>query len=300
MDTLTGINGSTTNTAAQTFTLPNTSGGRGKKTFPLTETICKMVRIRSLGQSGGGTQSAAFKMWGYKFGNTIPYPADTSLFTEWTDNGYPCAKIFRAVGLQVDTGGVNCTVTLDVDGVTQLSWTINTTSANRQVYLSPPNGTEINGYLYRVTLTPAGGGKAQLFGAPEWNLPKDACDYVSLDTYNQAFGSAGYTVIKQIWADYKCAGTITMTIYDEAGNVFFTQQLPVHTTRAVERFYLPSIEAGVLNKSKKHRIVIVADDATKRFRYYRDSSRAEVINLSADERKGYFQVIFWESMVLQV
>lgn len=301
IDTLTGINGSTQNLSAIVLTLPNTSGGRGKKTFPLPETICKMVRIRSLGQSAGGTQSPNLKMWGYKFGNTIPYPADTSLFTEWTDNGYPCAKIFRGVGLQVDTGGVACTVTLEMDGASQTSWTINTTSANRQVYLSPPNGTEINGYLFRVTFTPGGGGKAQLFGNPEWNLPKDACDYTAWDSYAQAFGSAGYTIIKQIWCDYKCAGTVTLTLYNELNEILMTKQLPAHATRAVERFYVPSIgTTGVLNKSKKHRIVLTADTPTLRFRLYRDSSRTEYINLSADQRKGYYQQIYWSDIVIPI
>lgn len=302
IDTLTGLNGSTQNLNAITLTLPNTSGGRGKKTFPLPETICKMIRIRSLGQNGGGTQSSALKMWGYKFGNTIPYPADTSLFTEWTDNGYPCAKIFRGVGLQVDTGGVDCTVALQVDGATQTTWTINTTSTARQVFLTPPDGTEINGYMYRITLTPSSSaGKAQLFGNPEWNLVRDACDMVSWDSYAQAYGSAGFTIIKQVWCDYKCAGTITFTLYNELNEVILTKQLPAHETRAVERFYVPSIgDAGVLNKSKKHRIVITADDPTKRFRLLRDSSRSEYLNLSADQRKGYYQSIYWQDQKLPV
>ena len=300
IDTLTGIDGSTTNLNAITLTLPNTTGGRGKKTFPLPETICKMVRIRSLGQNSGGTQSVDLKMWGYTFGGTIPYPADTVKFTEWSDAGYPCAKIFRGVGLQIDTGGVNCTVALEVDGVQKTTWTINTTTTTRQVFLTPPDDVEINGYMWRVTLTPGSGGKAQLFLPPEWNLVKDGCDFVTLDSYNQAFGSAGFTVIKQIWADYKCDGTVTMTIYNEDGDVFYTKQLPAHATRAVERFYVPSVYNGVINKSKKHRIVIEADDSTKRFRWYRDSSRVEYINLSADQRKGYYQFVEWQNMQLPV
>jgi hypothetical protein len=191
-------------------------------------------------------------------------------------------------------------VALEVDGVQKTTWTINTTTTARQAFLTPPDGVEINGYMWRLTFNPGTGGKAQLFLAPEWNLVKDGCDFIILDSYNQAFGSAGFTVIKQIWADYKCDGTVTMTIYNEDGDVFYTKQLPAHATRAAERFYVPSVYNGVINKSKKHRIVIEADDSTKRFRWYRDSSRIEILNLSADQRKGYYQSIVWQSMQLPV
>jgi hypothetical protein len=300
IDTLTGIDGATQNLGAIVLQIPNTSQGRGYKTFPLPETICKMIRIRSLGNFGGGTQSPDFKMWGYKFSNTIPYPADILKFTEWTNAGSSCPKIFRGVGVQIDTGGVNCTVGLEVDGAQVHTWTINTTTGDRQTFLSPPDDTEINGNLFRLTFNPGTNGKAQLFGQPDWKLVRDACFFVSLDTYNQAFGSAGYTIIKQIWTDYKCEGTITVRIYNEAGDLFYSKQLPAHATRYPERFYVPSIYNGIINKDKKHRVTITADDPTKPFQLYRDSSRLEFINLSADERKGYYQSIYWENISLAV
>jgi len=300
IDTLTGIDGNTRTLAAQTLTLPNSSGGRGQKTFPLTETVCKMVRVRSLGQNGAGTQSPDFKMWGYKFGNTIPYPADTSKFTEWTNANSACAKIFRGVGIQIDTGGVDCTVGLEVDGTQVQTWTVNTSTSTRQTFETPVNATEINGYLFRLTFTPGTGGKAQLFGQPEWNLVRDACDFVIFDTYNQGYGSVGYSIIKQLWVDYKCAGTITVSIYREDGTFFYSTVLPVHPTRETERFYVPSVYNGVKNKDKKHRIVLTANDPTKKFRLYRDCSRTCYINLSKDQRQDADSFIIWENLVVQV
>lgn len=298
IDTLTGINGATQNLNAITLTL--NSAGRGYKTFPLPETVCKMVRIRCLGTSGGGTNSPDFKMWGYKFSNTIPYPADIALFTDWSDLGYSCDKIFRGVGIQIDTGGVACTVTLWVDGVSYTTWSVNTTSPTRQVFESPANTTEIIGKEYRLTFLPGTGGKAQVFGKPDWDIVKDACAFVSFDTFNQAFGSAGFTIIKQVWFDYKCPGTVTLKFYNQDGDLFWTEQVPAHTTRAVARFYLPSAYNGVNNKSQKHRMTVTADDATKPFKQFRDSSRIEYLNLSADQRKGYYEFITWQDLKLAV
>ena len=299
LDTLTGVNGNTENLAVHTFTLNST--GRGYKTFPIPETICKMVRLRSVSTSGRFNRlDPDFKMWGYRFGNTVPYPPDIQRFSEWSDLDYPCDKIFRGVGLSIDTGGVDCTVTLEVDGVAKQSFTVNTTSAARQVFLTAQNGTEIIGKMYRLTFTPGAGGKAQVFGAPQFNTVKDSCPFVFLDSYEQGLGSAGYSVLKQFWADYKCDGDITIKFYNEENVLFYSKTLGPHASRDVERFYLPSINGSVINKSKKHRITIEAVDPTKPFKWYRDTSRLEYINLSSDQRQGYFQFIPWTNMQLPV
>lgn len=299
LDTITGINGNTENLAVQSFTL--NSSGRGYKTFPIPETICKMVRIRALSTAGRNNRlDNDFKMWGYKFGNTVPYPPDIQKFSEWTDLEYPCDKIFRGVGLSIDTGGVNCTVALEVDGVVKQTFTVNTTSAARQTFLTAQNSTEIIGKMYRLTFTPGSGGKAQVFGAPQFNTVKDSCPFVFLDSYEQGLGSAGYSVLKQFWADYKCEGSITIKFYNEYNVLFYSKTLGPHASRDVERFYLPSINNGVINKSKKHRITIEAVDPTKPFKWYRDTSRLEYINLSSDQRQGYFQFIPWTNMQLPV
>jgi hypothetical protein len=299
LDTITGVNGNTENLAVQSFTLNST--GRGYKTFPIPETICKMVRIRALSTGGRANRlDPDFKMWGYRFGNTVPYPPDIQRFTEWTDLEYPCDKIFRGVGLTIDTGGVDCTVTLEVDGVAKQTFTVNTTSAARQTFLTAQNGVEIIGKMYRLTFTPGTGGKAQVFSAPQFNTVKDSCPFVFLDSYEQGLGSAGYSVLKQFWADYKCDGSITIKFYNEENVLFYSKTLGAHASRDVERFYLPSINNGVINKSKKHRITIEAVDPTKPFKWYRDTSRLEYINLSADQRQGYYQFIPWTNMQLPV
>ncbi len=299
LDTITGINGNTENLAVQTFTLNST--GRGYKTFPVNETICKMVRIRALSTGGRSNRlDPDFKMWGYRFGNTVPYPPDIQKFSEWTDLEYPCDKIFRGVGLSIDTGGVNCTVTLEVDGVAKQTFTVNTTSESRQVFLTAQNNTEIIGKMYRLTFDPGAGGKAQVFGAPNFNTVKDSCPFVFLDSYEQGLGSAGYTVLKQFWADYKCDGDITVKFYNEENVLFYSKTLPAHASRDVQRFYLPVKNGSVINKSKKHRITIEAVDPSKPFKWYRDTSRLEYINLSADQRQGYYQFIPWTNMQLAV
>ncbi len=299
LDTLTGIDGNTENLAVQTFTL--NSVGRGYKTFPVNETICKMVRIRAVSTSGRANRlDPDFKMWGYRFGNTVPYPPDIQRFSEWTDLEYPCDKIFRGVGLAIDTGGVDCTVVLEVDGVAKQTFTVNTTSAARQTFLTAQNNTEIIGKMYRLTFTPGAGGKAQVFGAPNFNTVKDSCPFVFLDSYEQGLGSAGYTVLKQFWADYKCDGDIIVKFYNEDNVLFYSKTLPPHAAREVQRFYLPVKNGNVINKSKKHRITIEAADPAKPFKWYRDTSRLEYINLSADQRQGYYQFIPWTNMQLAV
>ena len=299
LDTLTGIDGNTENLAVQTFTLNST--GRGYKTFPINETICKMVRIRAVSTAGRNNRlDPDFKMYGYKFGNTAPYPPDIQKFSEWADLDYPCDKIFRGVGLTIDTGGVNCTVTLEVDGVASQTFTVNTTSASRQTFLTAQTNTEIIGKLYRLTFTPGAGGKAQVFGAPAFNTVKDSCPFVFLDSYEQGLGSVGYSVLKQFWADYKCVGSITVKFYNEQNVLFYSKTLGPHTSRDVDRFYLPTINGSVINKSKKHRVTIEAVDPTKPFKWYRDASRLEYINLSADQRQGYYQFIPWTNMQLPV
>lgn len=301
IDTLTGINGNIQNLNAFTLTLNST--GRGYKTFPLPESISpvKMVRIRCLGTNGGGTNNPDFKMWGYAFSNVIKYPADILTYTDWDDLGSPCPKIFRGFGIEINTGGVNCVIALQVDGSTKQSWTVNTTSPTRLDFLSLQNSTEIEGNMYRLTFTPANSsGLAQVFGAPTWSTLTDSCPFVFWDSEPQAFGSAGFTIIKQVWFDYRCTGTVTMKFYNEEGQLFHTKSLPAQTYRGVARFYLPSVgSTGVINKSKKHRWTIEADDPTKRFFFLRDSSRIETIQLSADQRKGYYQTIYWTQLPLQ-
>ena len=304
IDTLTGIDGTTETLNVKTFAI--NSPGRGKAVIPLvkndgSEIVAKMLRVHSNGTSGSGSQLPTFKMWNIQFPGTIPYPADKNLFTDWTDNGWSCDKVFRGIGIEIDTGGVACQVYLDVDAtVGAESWSINTSAGNRRVFLTPDISSEIIGKMFRIRLSPGTGGKAQLFGQVNWDLVNDACEFVFFDTFEQAFGSVGSTVLWQQWIDYKCAGAIRMKFYNEDGVLFYTKDLPLHLKRQPERFYLPSSYGGVHNKSRKRRVTIEAVDTSKPFKFYRDSTRSEVFNLSADQRAGFYQNIIWQNIKIQV
>jgi hypothetical protein len=283
-----------------------TSAGRGKAVIPMlsnsgAEIVAKMLRVRGLGTNNSGTNNPLFKMWNVQFPGAIPYPADKTPFTEWSDLGWSCDKVFRGLGIELDTGGVNATVYLDVDDqIGVKSWTVNTTTNTRRVFLTADVETEVIGKLFRIRITPGTGGKAQLFGTPNWDVVKDACEFVFFDTFEQAFGSVGYTIVYQQWIDYKCEGGIQMKFYNQDGTLFYTKDLPAHPTRMPERFYLPSKYNGVNNKSKKRRITIEALDYSKPFKFYRDATRSMVYNLSADQRAGFYQNILWENIKIQV
>lgn len=306
IDTLTGINGTTQTLLVKTFSIQTTSTGRGKAVIPMTandgsEIIAKMLRVRSTGISGGGTNNVDFKMWNVKFPGMIPYPPDIVPFTDWVYGESTCDKVFRSLRLQIDTGGVAATVHLDVDGQTDLeTWTVNTDTDDRAVVLTPDQSGEIIGKMFRLRFTPGSNGKAQLFGDPVWDLVKDACEFVFFDSFEQAFGSVGYTVIYQTWIDYKCEGSLTVKFFNEDGVLFYTKTLPPHSYRYPERFYLPVQYGGVNNKSKKHRTTLEAVDHDLPFKLYSDSSRWEVLNLSATQREGYFQNILWQNIGIKV
>jgi len=304
IDTLTGINGNIETLGAKTFTIQ--AAGRGKAVVSMlansgAEIIAKMVRVRGLGTNDTLVNNPDFKMWNVQFPGVIAYPADTTPFTEWSDGGYACRKAMRGVGLEINTNGVDGVVHLDVDGVASVkSWTINTDVNDRRVFLTADFEPEILGKLFRLRFIPGSGGAMQLFGNPNWDLVKDACEFVFFDTFEQAFGSAGYTVIWQQWLDYRCDGSIEIRFYNDNGTLFYSKQLPPHLTRYPERFYLPSQYGGVNNKSKKHRIIIEALDYSKPFYLYRDESRTECYNLSADQRAGFYQNIIWQDIKIQV
>ena len=154
--------------------------------------------------------------------------------------------------------------------------------------------------MFRIRLVPGFGGKAQLFGNPNWDVVKDACEFVFFDTFEQAFGSVGYTVVWQQWIDYKCAAGIQMKFYNDDGVLFYTKNLPAHSNRRPEHFYLPSQYNGINNKSKKRRITIEALDYDSPFKFYRDATRSMVYNLSADQRAGFYQNIEWQNIKIQV
>lgn len=238
------------------------------------------------------------KIYKYEF-RKIDYPPDFTPYTEWSDLGYPCEKVFRTVTVDIDTGGIACSVQVEVDGVNRLTSTVTTTSQNRirtLSFVSDIADTYVIGKLVRIVLVPETGGKSQLFNYT-FEKTLEPCPMTFFDSFEQYFGSNGYKYIKQIWLNYR-GGAITVKVYRDSGTLFHTESLPAHTQRDVERFFLPAYYGSVLNKSKSYRITIESTSGDA-FYLYRDSSRVESMNLSGDSRAMYNQHYLYSEMPIQ-
>lgn len=174
LDTITGIAGlQSENTATQTFTLlPPTTSATGAPTrltanFWLKDVlIVKQVRLRP---TVAGFQ---FKYFNYSFGEMEKLPADIVAFTPWNNYGSEYDKYAQQIDLNVDTGGVAGTVTLQADDATVAGpFTVTTTSENRQVNLTMP--PQIIGKMFRLLNTAGAGGKFQLYDHKIIMLPAD-------------------------------------------------------------------------------------------------------------------------------
>ena len=291
VDTL-GADGVTITLNALSFTLNGI--GRSKQTFPVaTDTIVKMVRVHP------SADFTSFKMWPPKW-ITTNYPPDVAYQTDWDDLGYRCEKILRNVELEIDTGGVACTVALQADGVTKQTFTV-TSTANDRVRIISCDSTITNtvliGKRFRLLFTPGTGGKAQLFRYT-FGRTFEPCPSTHWDSLEMFLGSAGYRYLKQIWVEYRCLGSITISIYRDGGKLFYQKILGQHLQRDAERFYLPALSNGALNKSKSYRVMIDAVDPAKPFYLYRDSTRMETMMLSGNAREMYAQHFLWEEMPL--
>jgi hypothetical protein len=295
---LQGMNGVTPDSQTpftiQTFRLE--SGGRraGRIVMP-DSTVVKMVRVHP----ASDVPLTPEKIYRYDF-EKIVYPPDVVLFTEWSNYGYPCDKVFQWLSLEIDTGGVDCNVIVEVDGVGQQQFVVNTSNEDRTRILSIVSDITnrvVIGKMARLVLQPGVGGKSQLFGH-EFKFQKEPCGLTFFDTFEQYFGSNGYKYMKQAWIEYRSTGPVKIRIFVDGGRLFYYYDLPAHEDRAVERFYLPAVNGGVLNKSKSYRITLTGElDAT--FYLYRDSSRIETMNLSGDARAPYSQHYLYTEMPIQ-
>lgn len=292
VDTLTGTDGTTVTNSALMFTLSGAT--RGEQTFPIADgTIVKAVRVHP------SSDNTSFKHWGYVF-DFEKLPADKILFTPWDSLNYPCEKVLRSLILDIDTGGVACSVELQADGVTKETYTVTTTANDRVRILSCASDiadSYIIGREFRLKFTPGNGGKAQYF-THTFEQTHEPCPATHWDSFEQTFGSAGYRFLRQCWVEFR-GGSCVFKIYRDDGTLFYQKTLPAHTQRTTERFYLPAINNSVLNKAKGHRIVIDAVDATKPFYLYRDSSRLEIGFLSAGARAPHQQSYLWSTLPIQ-
>lgn len=281
-------------------------GSRKHETFPIpetygisnTSTICKMVRFEP------EATNVDFKAWRYTFTKS-DYPPDNILFTEWDDLDYKCEKICRSVTMDVDTGGVAATFYVQYSDQTGTiyntpTYTINTTTNNRvRTFSFEPN---IIGYKFRIIPTSGNLGKFQLFDRPMFERTLEPCPMTYWDSQEVFSGMAGYRIFKQLWIQYRCAGTITVKIYRDNNQLLYSKTLPAQTYRDGQRFYVPiSSNQGsyvAINKSSRYRITIESNDDTKPFYLYRDESRMEVLNQSENQRAGYFQTTLFSQLPL--
>lgn len=279
MDTVSGVNGDVDALAVQSFVLTGT--GRSKQTFSIAlDTIVKMVRIRPL------STFSTLKIWKYVF-TKVDLPPDTVAATPWDEMGYSCGKALRSFTVDIDTGGVAGALQLQVDGVNVGSpYSVTTTATDRVRILTAPADTL--GKMFRIVLTPGTGGKAQVYEV-KFDAIREPCCVTRIDTFEISLGAAGYKFVKQIWLQYKCAVAVYFYLYGDTGRLLHYEELPAHTGRTVERFYLYDVYDGVANRNKQHRVVIVPSDGTTCIQLWGDQSRIESLNLSGDQRAAYEQ-----------
>lgn len=293
LDTMSGIGGNTYTAAVQTFTLDSPAATvasgpvRARTTFPINDGIvAKLVRLRPT------VVDTLFKRFPYKF-DFLPYPPDKVLFTEWSDEGYPCEKILRELILEIDTGDVEATINVEVDGEIKQTEAVTTTIDDRHRILTMD--PDIIGKLFRLTLVPGTGGKTQLF-KHKFNWIAEPCAVTFWSSYELAFNYNGYKFIKQLFVEYRCNVGVTMKVYTDNKTLFFEKELPRHERRDVERFYLPAINATVLNKSKVYLFELISCDECQPFYLYHDSTRAEWMPWNAGQRQAYQQAQLFEPM----
>jgi hypothetical protein len=277
VDGLSGIAGN--QSIANITTINLYAGGRRYETFSMpNDTIVKMVRLYP------SSTNVNFKEWKYDF-KKENYPADTIPATPWDQCGYPWEKILRAILLKVDTGGVNCSVDLQVDGVSTQTFVVNGTANDRERILTP--NRDIIGKMFRLVATPGTGGKFQMFKY-YFDVILEPAPLTIWDSQEQTFGLESFKSIKQIWVQYMCESPITLLIYTDGGALFYTKSLPAHTKRDVERFYLPAKSGTVLNISKAYRFVALST-TTNTFKLYVGGSRVSWVPHNADQRQAYQQ-----------
>jgi len=156
LDIIYGTSGNLESDNVQTFSL--TGSGRSQPSFAIKTSsgdwvVAKMVRLRYIGDGD-------YCIYGRNI-TFEKYPPDIVRFTEPNDWGTPYLKYFQQLTLDVDTGGVNATVNVIIDGSVAQTLTVNTTSDSRRVtYTLLPN---LSGYKAWIESQPGASGKFQLF-----------------------------------------------------------------------------------------------------------------------------------------
>lgn len=291
LDVMYGIGGASQALAVATFSLDSpastdlTGPTRARRTYPINLSYpVKLVRLRA------NVPLQQIKKWDYHF-EFLPYPPDIVRFTEWDYLGYAGEKVLTEVSIEMDTGGVECQVDVQADGLTKRTFKVKTTMDSRFVLLTmnTPGDEEIIGTQFRLALTEGVGGKAQLF-KHQFHVVPEPFGVTFWDSGVQTFGSNAWRFIKQIWVQYRSCGGIIFRIYTDTKQLLQEIELPAHRHRDVERFYVDVTSVdGVYNKSKTYRFTAQSYDPCGPLYLYQDSSRVEWGLVGADVRQGYQQ-----------
>ncbi len=129
---------------------PVTTTGRRETYLSLPfDTRGRLSRVKVACASG-------FRFYGHRWDNLKDTTAVTKYQTEWTDLGKPNPKIFLTMPLEIDTGGQNVTATLELDGATGGTWTVNTATRLKKIlaFNKDTKGTVCRLKLESATATP--------------------------------------------------------------------------------------------------------------------------------------------------
>ena len=286
--------------AYQSFQLPAPTGtfkgpSHVKINFPINDgTICKKVRLRPDVESvTDPTSFHRFKVWPTYLFDFEKYPEDIVYFTPWNTFGYPYEKGLRNLTVEVNSGGVPLQIQLQGDGgVVFQTWTVTTTLNDRIRVLTVTNENLFR--QARLVFIPGPGGMAQVFN---WTgeIIKEPPYVTYWSSYEQDFGILGWRWIRKAWIDYYGTGGLTVQFYREDRVLFYSVNLPAHSNRDEETFYLPPGISAALNKSRLHSVDTIPADGTTPFKLY-PNTQLEIVPIGSDQRQGAVQVKIAEPM----
>ncbi len=134
--------------ALAAFTV-NTAGRRESYLSLPFDTRGRLSRIKVACATG-------FRFYGHKWDNLKDTTAVTKFHTEWTDLGKSNPKFFLTMPIEIDTGGANVTATVEIDGASAGTWTINTVTRLKEIlaFNKDTKGTVCRLKLESATATP--------------------------------------------------------------------------------------------------------------------------------------------------
>lgn len=247
------------------------------------------IGLRLTGTTGETSTPVTFYTFGWR-----DYP--------WEIGSWNGPKFFKWIDMQVNTNGTPVPFQLQIDGAVAYSFTATGTFFNRASVITLPS--TLTGISYRVVPAQGTTSTCQVYGAQVQfeNLPQPLTHF---DTYGQIYGSEGFHICYQCWLDYQCAVEVVYSIYRDGNVLFYQKTLPAMSQRGVSRFFLPAVNTPSggtqpqFNKSISYRITLDSIDGTTPLQFYRDGTRIEIRNLSADQRAAFDQPVVYQLMPVQ-